>query len=1038
MAQLAISLLGTVQIQRDKQPIGGFAYNKARALLVYLVVEIDHPHQRDVIVGLLWPDMPDAAARTNLRQVLTSLRDTIGPGDPDAPFLIATRDTVQFNPDSDYALDVACFNSLLDECAHHRHRHISRCPACAARLAEAVSLYRGDFLAAFPAVDSAPFEEWLVIKREAVQQRAVEALAHLAQHYERWGAEARARQTLTRLIELEPWDEAAHMHLMRLLYRAGQRGAALAQYETCRRILADQFAVEPIAALQQLYEQIRIGKPIEEVAPARSINLPIATTTLIGRARELAELGALLSDPSQRLLTLVGPGGIGKTRLALAAAAANAPMFEAGAAFVSLAALTSAELLPLTILSALGVTPEQQLDPAQQLSAYLRPREMLLVLDNVEQLLPDVDLIVRLLRHAPRLTLLVTSRERLAVQAEQVFELTGLEYPIDDTVDQKQYQAVQLFLDRAQRVQRKFQLAPDNAATIARICRLVEGLPLAIELAASTVNVQSCAAIADEITAGLKSLVTKLRDVPERHRSLWAVCEHSWQLLNAAEQTAFSQLSIFRGGFDQAAAQHVVEADPEMLAALIDKSLVRREGGREGVREGDERFDLHELLRQYAGERLALVPDDAAAAAARHSAYYLRRLQEQVARFSSTRQSAAYAELLLDVDNLRAAWRWAVRQRQWTVIQSSALDLISWCDYQVHNADGYHLFAEALDQLQIGAAPAVELEPERASAEGQVLTGHGYFLWRMGHNQRAQSDLQRGLERLRQAGDLIGVADNLIGLGAVTASLGQYDLALAHFEESATLYDRLQDRTGHALAILQAGIVNRTRGNYAAAQAQMEHALTEYRQLGDQKMVSNCLSHYARLLVLMGQIDRAQARAQESLTLSRALNDRWTNGGALMAVGQVEYARGHYREAVRVLAESVRECADLNEFERMVDALIWQALAEIASGELLAADEQLREALRLARQGSVVRCQLGALCGLAETWTRSDQFERALETVLYVQQHPAVEHGMADRAARLSAELGACLSSPQITVIQQRAATRSLNEMIDAVVNDRL
>ena len=749
---------------------------------------------------------------------------------------------------------------------------------------------------------------------------------------------------MTRLIELEPWDELAHTHLMRLLAQAGQRSAALAQYETCRRMLMEEFGVKPSAATKQLYEQIRDGLEPAAVSVTRSFDLPIAATKLIGREIELSELSDLLSDPAQRLITLIGPGGIGKTRLALAATTAAAPIFEDGAAFVALAALDTVDLLPAAILAALGVPLEKQLDPEQQLSAYLRPRELLLVLDNVEHLLTSVDLIARLLQRAPRVTLLITSREKLALQAEQVFELAGLEYPATDTAALGSCQAVQLFIDRAQRVQRKFQLAPENAAAIARICRLVEGLPLAIELAASTVNVQSCAAIADDIAAGLKSLATKLRDVPERHRSMWAVCEHSWQLLNAIEQNVFSQLSIFHGGFDQAAAQQVANASPEMLAALIDKSLVQRAS--------DGRFDLHELLRQYASEKLTDVE-----AVARHSTYFLRLLQEQVARFSSTRQAEAFVLLAHEVDNVRAAWRWAVINRRWSIIQSSALDLISWCDYQVYNADGYHLFAEAIEQLQIGAVPSEALDADRASAEGQVLTGHGYFLWRMGHNERAQQDLQRGLDCLRQAGNLIGVADNLIGLGAVSASVGQYEAALAHFQESAALYDRLQDRTGHALAILQTGIVNRTRGEYAAAQADMEYAMAQYRQLGDRKMVSNSLSHYARLLVLMSRIDQAREVVQESLALSAALNDRWVSGGALMAVGQVEYARGCFEEGRQALAESVRICGEINEFERMVDALIWQGLSETALGDLTSADQHLREALRLAAQGSLVRCQ---------------------------------------------------------------------------------
>jgi DNA-binding SARP family transcriptional activator/predicted ATPase len=1024
MPYLTLSLLGPLQVQIDGQAVGGFAYNKARALLAYLVVEADRAHQRDTLVGLLWPEMPDAAARTNLRQVLTSLRDTIGSGDPAAPFLITTRDTLQFNPASHYTLDVTRFFALLDACAKHQHRHVSRCPVCAARLEEAVLLYRGDFLAQLPSVDSAPFEEWLVVKREALHQRAVEALAHLAHFHEHWDDAARARQHLARQIELDPWDEAAHAHLMRLLAQDGQRSAALTQYEICRRILAEQFGAEPTLPTKKLHEQIRAGLALEGGTATRSAQLPIGATKLIGRDAEQAELSALLSDPAQRLITIVGPGGIGKTRLALAAAEANAPIFADGVAFVSLAGLTSSEALAVTMLSALEITPEPHTDPAHQLLAELRQHEWLLVLDNFEHLLAGVDLIAQIIQHTRRTILLITSRERLALQSERVFELEGLDYPPEDVSgDGERYSAVQLFIDRARQATRKFQPAQELEA-IVRICRLVEGLPLAIELAASTVNVQSCAIIATEIANDLKFLATKFRDVPERHRSMQATFDHSWRLLTVGEQSVFRQLAVFRGGFEMEATQQIAHATREILTALIDKSLLR----------GDPagRFELHELLHQFAAEELSRVPAEASAVGSAHSVYYLRLLHEQVDRLSSAQQAKAFATLTAEVDNVRSAWRWTVNHRHWSVIQSSALDLMSWCDYQVYYTDGYQLFAEAIDQLQIGMTPVESLDTERASAEGQVLTGHGYFLWRMGHNQRAQHDLRRGLERLRRADDAVGMADNLIGLGAVSASLGQYEVAFAHFEESAALYARLHDRTGHALAVLQAGIVNRSFGAYETARRQMEHALAEYRQLGDQKMIANSLSHYARLFVLMGQVELAQLPLQESLTISHAIGDRWANSGALVALGQVEYAQEHFEEARRALAESVRELADLNEFERMVDALTWQGLSELALGDHAVADRHLREALRLALQGSLRRCQLGALLGLAEVRVWHEQFDGALELAGCVHDHPATERSTRDRAASLIARL----TSPQSEVVQRRAQSRSLDEIIDRVLKE--
>ncbi|HSD84966.1 MAG TPA: tetratricopeptide repeat protein, partial [Anaerolineae bacterium] len=692
------------------------------------------------------------------------------------------------------------------------------------------------------------------------------------------------------------------------------------------------------------------------------------------------------------------------------------------------AGLTSSEALAATILSALEITPEPHVDPAHQLLAELRQREALLVLDNFEHLLAGVDLITQIIQHTRRAVLLITSRERLALQSERVFELEGLDYPPEEgNGDGERYSAVQLFIDRARQATRKFQPARE-LAPIVRICRLVEGLPLAIELAASTVNAQSCAIIAAEIANDLKFLATKFRDVPERHRSMQATFDHSWRLLTVGEQSVFRQLAVFRGGFEWGAAQQVAQATREILTTLAAKSLLR--GGPSG------RFELHELLRQFAAEQLSRVPAEARAVGAQHSAYYLQLLHEQVDRLSSAHQADAFDRLTAEVDNVRSAWRWAVSRHQWEGIRSSALDLMSWCDYQVYYSDGYQLFAEAIDQLQIGAVPVESLDAERASAEGQVLTGHGYFLWRMGHNERAQHDLQHGLDRLRRANDTAGLADNLIGLGAVSASLGQYEVALAHFEESAELYDQLHDRTGYALATLQTGIVNRSFGNYEAAGQQMEQALAVYRQLGDQKMVANSLCQYARLLVMRGQVEQAQRPLQEGLTISHAISDRWANSGALVALGQVEYAQGHFEEARRALAESVQELTDLNEFERMVDALIWQGLSELALGDHVVADRHLREALRLAHQGSLRRCQSGALLGLAEMQAQHEQFDCALELADCVHNHLATERSTRDRAGRLRAALTARLAPAPLKAIQRRVQDRSLDEIIDVVLKE--
>jgi predicted ATPase len=413
---------------------------------------------------------------------------------------------------------------------------------------------------------------------------------------------------------------------MHVLVLSSQRSAALAQYEICRRILVRDLRVELEAATTALYEQIRdreTGRQGDKetstqagvqslsqsprllVAPAPRHNFPAQTTLLIGRETELVELGTSLENPACRLVTIVGPGGIGKTRLALAAATEQALTFTHGAAFVPLAAISSATFLAPAIMTALDVALQGQRDPRDQLLEYLREKELLLLLDNFEQLLaPDLReeesgavLLTDMLQRAPRVTLLVTSRERLALEGEWVFDLAGLSYPLDDPIDGVEaYESVQLFLQRAGQVRRQFALVEGEARAVARICRLVEGLPLAIKLAAAGLRTRSCAAIADAIERNLSVLATGLRAVPERHRSMWATFEHSWRLLSDEERQVFPRLSVFRGGFEEDAAAQVAQATPQLLAGLIDKSLLRWDGV--------ARYDLHEMVRQYAGEKL--------------------------------------------------------------------------------------------------------------------------------------------------------------------------------------------------------------------------------------------------------------------------------------------------------------------------------------------------------------------------------------------------------------------------------------------------
>lgn len=498
MSQLSIYLLGPFQVTLNARPVTGFAYDKVRALLAYLAVETETPHRREALATLFWPDQPPKLARQSLRQSLSTLRRAIQDQSTSTPFLFVERDTVQFNRSARTWLDADAVRSHLRISRTHTHANVETCQTCIRDLEEALDLYGGDFLEGLLLGDSATFETWALIQRERLRAQVLTALYYVTRHYLRRGNYAQAQTFALRQVEMEPYREEAHRQLMAILSRSGQRSAALAQYETCRRILAEELGVQPSEKTKSLFERIRLA------GEARPHNLPPSLTPLIGREAELQRIAERLADPDCRLLTLTGPGGIGKTRLARQAAQEQVGIFLHGVYLVPLAGLSSPEFLVPTIADALGFSFAGPEDPREQLLNYLREKEMLLVLDNFEQLLDGARLLPRILRHAPDVKIVVTSREHLNLQAEWVFEVRGLAFPEGAVTEGiEEFSAVQLFLARARRVAASFSLSAETEPAVARICRLVGGMPLGIELAAASVPLFSCDQIAAQIERNL-------------------------------------------------------------------------------------------------------------------------------------------------------------------------------------------------------------------------------------------------------------------------------------------------------------------------------------------------------------------------------------------------------------------------------------------------------------------------------------------------------------------------------------------------------
>lgn len=695
MAQLSLFLFGALRIHSGDAPVSGFRTQKERALLIYLAVEAQRLHQREALAELLWPERPEGMARATLRQAITGLRRALGetPGSPH--FLCVSRETLQIDAQKDLWLDTAAFNAHLRAVQQHTHPAApgkpggEMCPACTQHLQAAVELYHGDFLDDFCLDDCPEFEEWATVNREIYFRLQLGALQALVNFYQGQGDYPQALQYAHRQAAMDALREDAQCQLMRLLACCGQRAAALEQYHACRRMLAKELGVKPDVETTRLYEHIRDGwlagtepghlgiiQPLpafaESHCPSRAHlphNLPAPLTSFVAREAKLAHIVRLLSSQDCRWLTLTGPGGAGKTRLALQAALAllngSAPLarpFTDGIWYIPLSDLEPTEDAWIAALAQTqNISLEKAAQPKAALLAALRQRRLLLILDNAEDAVGVCDLLLEILRAAPGVACMVTSLWRLNYQAEFVIEVDGLPYPpaeIASTAEgaalQAQFPAVQLFIERAARLQVESVLGWQEMAHIAQICQLVEGLPLGIEMAAASTSSHTCAQVAEQIRRDLNSLTLPFRDAPSRQRSLGVIFERSWNFLTPAEQATYRQLAVFRGGFTEQAAGAVI-GDPHILShlrRLRDKSLLQMDAG--------GRYDLHTVLKAFVDVKLAEDRQQQAAVHERHSRYYLQFLRQRAARLKGEAAKIALNELRPELKNLRAAWEWSV------------------------------------------------------------------------------------------------------------------------------------------------------------------------------------------------------------------------------------------------------------------------------------------------------------------------------------------------------------------------------------------
>jgi predicted ATPase/class 3 adenylate cyclase/uncharacterized protein HemY len=802
---------------------------------------------------------------------------------------------------------------------------------------------------------------------------------------------------------------------------------------------------------QQIYGLMHPDLVLQEFPALRSLsarphNLPAQSTPFIGRDEELAEIMRLLDDPACRLLTLVGPGGVGKTRLALQAAAEMIERFAHGVYFVPLDSVSSGSSLAFALADALKFSfYSSREDPETQLLNHLREKEMLLLLDNLEHLLEETGLLSKLLASSSQLKLLVTSQERLNLQGEWVLAVQGLPLPSAAERDgAESSSAVQLFVQSAQRAQTGFILSGEDRPYVLRICRLVEGMPLGIELAAAWVRMLPCREIAREIEQNLDFLATKMRNVQERHRSLRAVFEHSWDRLSEAEKHVLRRLPVFRGGFEREAAQRVAGASLPLLSALLDKSLLRRmPSGRHSV---------PELIRQYAEEKLKEDPALCEQIQSQHCLYYAEFLTRREEVLKRAEQREALWEIQEEIENVRASWNWAVEHERLEALSQALGSLHLYLDRKSRFQEGVEILESAIIRVRSTRQHDVLL--------GRLLARQGMFCFRLGRYERARGLLEESLALFSQRDDLSERALILSNLGSVAEAFGSYEQAQKLHEESLVLRRGIGDRWATALSLNNLGNLAYRLGEYPKAKSLYQESLALKKEIGDRKGTASSLNNLGNVAMALGEYAEAKQLYQESIAIKREMGDEWGLGLSLMNLGQVTEALQEHREAEKLYQESLalfREIGDrqgiassLSNLGNLLSALgehvqarqLYQeslalrretgdrlgtvyCLNDLGSvamdlGQEAEAQGHLGEALRTALTIQAVPAILASLSEMARFLAHSGEKERAVELLALALHHPAGDQGTKDGAQRLLEKLKSELPADVVSKAEQK------------------
>lgn len=1002
---LEIRTLGSLSIVKDGKPVKALGSHKAEALLVYLAVEGGR-QPRAVLAALFWPESTESRAATSLRVALSALRKSL------APYLEISRDLVGLNPKARVNVDVIELEDVLANGAVD----------CA------LEIYGGDFLRGFDIRESQPFDEWRLIVQERCRRLLQDGLHACIVRKLREGDTKAGLEFAHRLLELDPLDEIANKQCMQILAMEGRRSAALVQYEKYCAHLQNELGVKPSKGIRALFQQIANGEALTKpVLVQPQHNLPSERSTFVGREVELAQIGAMIADPGRRLVSLIGPGGIGKTRVALKAAGNSLHCFENGTYWVPLGSVPSPEALIPAVAETLSFSFDPigtTSAPKKQLMEFLHDRSLLLVLDGFEHLLSSAAVLSELLAYAPGLHILVTSRARLGLQGEWVFHLEGL--PVDGGAlgaDSERPEAVVLFCERAKQVRADFEPTEIEHKDIREICRLLDGMPLGIELAAAWVSTLSCREIAEEIRKNLDFLSTSMLDLPEKHSGLRAVFDHSWQLLSPEERETFRMLSVFCGGFERDAVQ-VVDVGLSQLSSLVQKSVLRRTD--------TGRFEIHDTLRQYAKEKLGQKPERKESVHDRHARYYVEFLRQRENGLMGHRMTRVREQIRRELGNILEAMNWALRN--WGIQEASEAIEALFTFYAVQGwHEGKEAYARLVDQTaetEIGAEGGM---PSANPIQLSLQAHQGFFLSNLGLVEESEEISRACLSRLQKASRPIEESLCLHNLGLNACFRGEYDLSINRLEQAIETGSARRTVAWRSY-FLWLGYVYFMIGEYELGMENLQTSYELFDEIGSLWGKAFALSKMGLAANGLKAYDQAMRYYEEARAIFETTGVRAGKGYTLSWMSMGASLKGDFDDAVRFGQVGYETFQEIGHRWGICASLCRLGFANIGLGYIEKAKEQLREALRVAHQHQMTPLIQHALVGMACALAREGEAGRAVELYQFVRNQPATPAIYLDMAARWFPDVGRMPGQEDA----ETAATALDSESLDSVIEQVL